>query len=1092
MGIDFRALARTAELIEPATEGTPGSGAGGSGTPCSYCGGTYFEPTEDNGRVQRAECEECGGTMVSHDGTYWQPDLIGSPHNHPSPKPDPASGGVGGAGTAPVKVREEDLSSRTAGANGPLPEGLEVSARPFEPGSDEHNDLERSYPGGKHGVIEAFVPERDDPIGSMEFSATPRQVHVHLTMVHSRYRRRGVATALNTKLHEIYPNHPIDRGAASEDGEHFRHSLGGVDWCRHRHGGHCWLPSNYASPPGLALWTPQDRGVCPWATAGQQQINCPMSEPGPMAGMTRAAAWVEPEWRFHVLAAWRDVRAKAVRIRREGGVSIVSVLVDGITGHVNGDTGIYETQINYVPGTFKVGFWQCGCAWAAYAWGRSPAFRRFEGRMCSHALALTYEAQSRGMFGREVREDTERPSWMRQRTPVQVEHDRDSGERRRRRAVPPANMRRTFEGAARPDPLDPDGVYPSDHGLSLDRRPIEAFAALAYAQSGDPADAMRVLLAAGMEHAAARDLLWEGLNASLDVWATMLNEHPHLQNLVDLGDHLQVEAAKDAGPAEQPPAGVVNSAAHTGRILMIQRSNKDPDDPAAGTWEFPGGGREDGDHHSLHSGIREFEEEVGQPFPLGGHVQHVWQSPNGVYQGHVVVVPSEDCLDFSGGRSTTNPDDPDGDDHEQSTWWDPDHARKNPALRPECRTSPWSQIKAASLDVGPRLAQHDLADGLGANAVDQRHAAVGSPWQRTVDTDLADDLGGQARVAVGAAEVPGTDGPPALDHVGHVLGVGAGNEVPEVLAGRVVTGVAGHGLAVVTEEVPVGPLVGSHEARSTAGQVGAVPEAAVALGVDGAGPRMAGVGSTRAVDLGLVAGLDSERHDGASLQEFRRRVADYAAHDTLGDLQPDYRPKAPPQAPGPGQPENPASTGFATSQDPPEWENAAGRAESMSMQMWSSLEAELRDEPAPALPSTTADDEEDVVETPGERYRAQMRPTVPDEDTQLSGLNPTAAVSSAVAAFHASAGARALQTDGGPNDMDIAQAARQHLAGQGGIQRTALKDFSSAEQMELITEGAGQRARNFGDLKIEGTHYEALQQALAAEAALADPDDLFD
>lgn len=133
-----------------------------------------------------------------------------------------------------------------------------------------------------------------------------------------------------------------------------------------------------------------------------------------------------------------------------------------------------------------------------------------------------------------------------------------------------------------------------------------------------------------------------------------------------------------------------------------------------------------------------------------------------------------------------------------------------------------------------------------------------------------------------------------------------------------------------------------------------------------------------------------------------------------------------------------------------------------------------------------------MVEPPGERYRAQMRAEVPAEDAQLGGLNPTAAVSPAVAAFHASAGARALQNNGGPNDMDIAQAARQHLAGQGGIQRTALKDFTSAEQRELITEGVGQRARNFEDLKIEGTHYEAIQAALAAEAALEDPDDLFD
>jgi 8-oxo-dGTP pyrophosphatase MutT (NUDIX family) len=774
------------------TEGTPGTGAGGSGTPCSYCGSTYFEPPEDNGRVQRVECEECGGTMVSSDGGYWQPDLIGQPDNHPSTKPDPRSGGVPGIGNVPQRTREEDLSSRTAG----------------------------------------------------------------------------------------------------------------VDWCRHRRTEHCWLPHNESTERGFALYTPQDRGVCPWTTASQQQINCPMSEPGPMAGMSRAAVWTDDEWRFHVLARWSDVRAKAKRIRSEGGVSIVSSLADGMTGHVNGDTGVYETQINYVPGSFKIGFWQCGCAWASYAWGRSPAYRKFEGRMCSHALALTYEAQARGMFGRQVTEDTERPGWMRDK--VRVRHDRDTRDHDVR--------------AASLSTLDPEGVYPTGHGLALDRQPLDAFVAEAYAVRQDPADALRVAIAAGLDHTEARA-------ASDRVTSVGSARVSHLQA------HKSTTTTPDK-PSEPTHAGVVLKAQDTGRVLMIQRSHQDEDDPAAGTWEFPGGGREEGDHTSLHSGIREFEEEVGHEFPTGGHVQHVWQSPNGVYQGHVVVIPEEKAIDLSGGRRTVNPDDPDGDDHEQSAWWDPDHARKNPALRPECKTSPWDKIKAASL-------QH---------------------------------------------------------------------------------------------------------------------------------------------------------------------TADYASHDALEDVGIDWRPKAPPKAPEPADATNPGSTGFATAQDPPEWENASERAETMTMSMWSSftgpedfahkvmdhyhaLQAEFHDEPEPALPSTTADDE---VDDEGSRFRSQMTPEIDSTESLQPNDGRTASAADIVARFQATAAAQALQTttDGG-STMDIAAAAREHLAAR-GIQRTALKDFSAQEQAALISEGQGQRARNFGDLKIEGTHYEAIAEAMAKEQSLTDAEeDLF-
>lgn len=165
---------------------------------------------------------------------------------------------------------------------------------------------------------------------------------------------------------------------------------------------------------------------------------------------------------------------------------------------------------------------------------------------------------------------------------------------------------------------------------------------------------------------------------------------PLKQSLNSLTRHF---ASKQDAPSV---SGVVLKAADTGRILMIQRSNQDESDPARGTWEFPGGHHEDGDVTSLHAGIREWEEEVGQPFPAGGSVSHTWRSSNGIYQGHVVVIPEESAVTLKDGRVTVNPDDPDGDDHEQAAWWDPKHAEQNPALRREVKKAPWSDLRKAA------------------------------------------------------------------------------------------------------------------------------------------------------------------------------------------------------------------------------------------------------------------------------------------------------------------------------------------------------------------------------------------------------------
>ncbi len=113
---------------------------------------------------------------------------------------------------------------------------------------------------------------------------------------------------------------------------------------------------------------------------------------------------------FEFFAAWKDIQEKAKRIRAAGGVVILASDGRYVAGQVNGDAGTYETRLEYAagpPGARAIAMWDCTCPWSNYSWGRTRQWKKFEGRQCAHALALAWEAQSRGMFGKEIEEDTQ-------------------------------------------------------------------------------------------------------------------------------------------------------------------------------------------------------------------------------------------------------------------------------------------------------------------------------------------------------------------------------------------------------------------------------------------------------------------------------------------------------------------------------------------------------------------------------------------------------------------------------------------------------------------------------------------------------------
>ncbi|MFJ6085166.1 phage portal protein [Streptomyces sp. NPDC092369] len=156
-----------------------------------------------------------------------------------------------------------------------------------------------------------------------------------------------------------------------------------------------------------------------------------------------------------------------------------------------------------------------------------------------------------------------------------------------------------------------------------------------------------------------------------------------------LNDAGRLAVRKVAG--EVAVAGLAVRATDTGRVLMLQRG-LDPADPAAGSWEFPGGHLEE-DETPLAAACREWSEETGIVLPyapetaarLAFGTAPTWT--HGIYQGFVYDIPAEAALDLNCRDQVTNPDDPDGDCVESIAWWDPAQMPGNTALRSELADS---------------------------------------------------------------------------------------------------------------------------------------------------------------------------------------------------------------------------------------------------------------------------------------------------------------------------------------------------------------------------------------------------------------------
>jgi hypothetical protein len=151
----------------------------------------------------------------------------------------------------------------------------------------------------------------------------------------------------------------------------------------------------------------QSAGTDPNDT-GKGDEDTPFSKNAALAMFTAAAG--NRDFRFEFTAAWSDVVAKAKRIRAEGYVRITHASAGMVIGEVRGDHDTYESGIQRPVGKRQtISHWACGCPWASFH--QKTASSRYAGRPCSHVMALQFEAQSRGMFGRSFDSDAEPAAW---------------------------------------------------------------------------------------------------------------------------------------------------------------------------------------------------------------------------------------------------------------------------------------------------------------------------------------------------------------------------------------------------------------------------------------------------------------------------------------------------------------------------------------------------------------------------------------------------------------------------------------------------------------------------------------------------------
>jgi hypothetical protein len=322
---------------------------------------------------------------------------------------------------------------------------VEAAGTPFYP--EQGSESVRAHMQRHHGPVDPSIPDDElayvhmdahDPMSesydhpghthhaeaepaAMAPSASPVPGGIHWPSYHEIPPFERGPDPLQTK-----DFHPLEQA-------HFS-ALGRMDERmaeRHLQEKHGWTPSRIERTAQVGdLLSDHHVALHDTGMVSHSHDDAPSPDPGwasRMAGLVAEAA-VDHEARFEVTATWRDVLAKATRIRAGGGVHIALASDTMVIGDVRGDHHVYETGIQRMPGgPSRIGSWACGCKWASYHQAARRA-RSYAGRPCSHVMALHLEAQSRGIgraLGPAGGQDRRKPKWVPSK--VVVKWDIDEG-----------------------------------------------------------------------------------------------------------------------------------------------------------------------------------------------------------------------------------------------------------------------------------------------------------------------------------------------------------------------------------------------------------------------------------------------------------------------------------------------------------------------------------------------------------------------------------------------------------------------------------------------------------------------------------------
>jgi hypothetical protein len=779
----------------------------------------------------------------------------------------------------------------------------------------------------------------------------------------------------------------------------------------------------------------------------------PFSKDAALTMFTAAAG--SPAFRFEFTASWHDVMAKAKRIRAEGHVRITHASAGMVIGEVRGDHDTYESGIQRPVGKrMTIQHWACGCPWASFHQDKAAA-TRYAGRPCSHVMALQYEAQSRGMFGRSFNSDAEPAAWSPSSVVVKsyppYEGDPHAGQWREQWRAPLAHLahRDGQEGWPYVPPVAPRDLAQhiiGHHGLEA------GSVARALNRMGDPEKGG--IWARTWHDAEHRSRSEHAFNHQHDTpsglagearWPDAFQpEHGFIMDPYGGVPHRDFPGAQPSAPLEPMRPHWSSLAPGDRATVALLRAGADPG--TVGALRVMAGMRAVADQANSSWGSQNVSEHSTQK-PYGATSPRNWDMDPGSY-GFLAGPDPENWGGIQDNSATqmplTNtaahqvlvpgaPRPQPGDLHwpavdgwqqeDQGSFGYTDHASTaGPSTAMNARDPQGIRMEEALLrtEPGDEHASHgDLAAHIGAEHPSFFQGDALQPERLT-----ADDLRG-------------------LHWTAHQLEREQGQDDE---------------FRYTPHDGPIDPVFGSRTAAGTPFPVNdTVPQLDGALAElhdepEPALPSTTGddeIEATAAAD-GTIGGGDAgtgqgqgAAEDTAALGEFgaaRRMYLHHLAGTPMGDLARETWPQA--QQPSPvGQEPGMGSGDEYLSPDDQS-------IQTIGNQQWSGGGA----------------DSDEVAVPVGQ---------------------PQGQIDDIVASFQRSAAARGYAGDSRPvvADGDIAAAARAHLS------KTA-DALPQAEADELIREGAGRRARNLDLLRLEGTHYEDADEELGKRGvSLDDYDD---